>query len=74
MIVPGDLQKVVGKTELRYSLKTVFLSDAKYKARILAGQVQLIFQILRKGLSILFDLLQFDKIYDPQLVQISRSF
>ncbi len=42
------LQKVVGKKELRYSLKTGNLTDAKYKARILAGQVQRLFQHLRK--------------------------
>jgi hypothetical protein len=49
MTVPKDLQKVVGKKELRYSLKTGYLNDAKYKARILAGQVQRLFQHLRKG-------------------------
>ena len=47
--VPKDPQKVVGKKELRYSLKTGYLTDAKYKARILAGQVQRLFQHLRKG-------------------------
>jgi hypothetical protein len=56
MIVPRDLQKVVGKSELRYSLKTGYLSVAKYKARILAGQVQRIFNYLRKGDSALSDL------------------
>ena len=40
MAVPKDLQILVGKTELRYSLKTGSLGDAKYKARLLAGQVQ----------------------------------
>ena len=49
MIVPKDLQKAVGKNELRYSLKTGYLGDAKYKARLLAGQVQRIFKYLRKG-------------------------
>jgi hypothetical protein len=49
MTVPKDPQKVVGKKELRYSLKTGYLNDAKYKTRILAGQVQRLFQHLRKG-------------------------
>jgi len=49
MNVPKDLQKVVGKKELRYSLKTGYLGVAKYKARLLAGQVQQIFRFLRKG-------------------------
>ncbi len=54
--VPKDLQKVVGKKELRYSLKTGYCTDAKYKARILSGQVQLIFQLPRKGGAILSQL------------------
>ncbi len=48
MVVPKDLQVLVGKTELRYSLKTGYLGDAKYKARLLAGQVQRIFRRLRE--------------------------
>ena len=48
MVVPKDLQMLVGKTELRYSLKTGYLGDAKYKARLLAGQVQRIFKRLRE--------------------------
>jgi len=53
MIVPKDLQKFVGKKELRYTLKTGYLSAAKQKARFVAAQVQLIFRLLRKGTSIL---------------------
>lgn len=49
MRVPVDLQPQVGRKELRYSLKTGYLSEAKIKARILAGQVQLLFKNLRKG-------------------------
>jgi hypothetical protein len=49
MRVPQDLQKIVGRTELRYSLKTGSVGIAKDKARFLAGQVQLIFRFLRKG-------------------------
>jgi integrase len=58
MIVPKDLQELVGKKELRYSLKTGYLGVAKYKARLLAGQVQFLFERFRKGgavLSILRD-------------------
>jgi len=42
-----DLQPFIGKKELRYSLKTGYLAEAKSKARILAGGVQLLFQELR---------------------------
>ena len=49
MIVPKDLRKFVGKTELRYTLGTGNLKTAKYKAILLAGQVDLIFNNLRKG-------------------------
>jgi hypothetical protein len=48
MIVPKDLRKFVGKTELRYTLRTGNLKDAKHKAKLVAGQVQLIFRCLRK--------------------------
>jgi hypothetical protein len=49
LIVPKDIQKFVGKTELRYSLKTGYIGVAKHKARFLAGQVQYLFQFLREG-------------------------
>ena len=51
LIVPKDLQKFVGKTELRYTLRTGSIGIAKQKSRFLAGQVQFIFQLLRKGFS-----------------------
>ena len=49
MNVPQDLQPYIGRKELRYSLKTGYLLTAKYKARIMAGQVQRLFKFLRKG-------------------------
>jgi integrase len=57
MIVPKDLRKFVGKTELRYTLKTGYLGVAKNKAKYLAGQVQLIFRYLRKEYNNLSQLL-----------------
>ena len=56
MKVPQELQLYFGKKELRYSLKTGYLGAAKCKARILAGQVLLIFRTLRKGNDALKDL------------------
>jgi hypothetical protein len=47
MAVPAKLQILVGKKELRYSLKEGYLGVAKNKARFVAGQVQLIFNSLR---------------------------
>jgi integrase len=49
LIVPLPLRWVVGKRELRYSLKTGAIGVAKRKARFLAGKVQFIFQLLQKG-------------------------
>jgi hypothetical protein len=49
MRVPQDLQLVIGRKELRYSLKTGYVGNAKTKARFLAGQIQMIFRVLRKG-------------------------
>jgi len=51
MFIPKDLQRYVGKKEFRYSLKTGCLIIAKYKARLMAGQVQRVFKFLRKGKS-----------------------
>jgi integrase len=45
--VPVDLQNMVGRKELRYSLKTGNLTQAKVKARIYAGHVQMLFSYLR---------------------------
>ena len=45
--VPKDLQQLVGKKELRYSLKTGYLGVARAKAQIIAARVILIFTWLR---------------------------
>lgn len=54
--VPKDLQKSVGRKELRYSLKTGYLGVARFKAQMIASQVQQIFACLRQGGRTLSDL------------------
>lgn len=49
MKVPLDLRSIITKKELRYSLGTGNLSDAKNKARLMAGQVQLFFKDIQRG-------------------------
>ena len=49
MIVPKDLRKFVGKTELRYTLNTGSIGLAKSKARLLAGKFQQLFRFLREN-------------------------
>jgi integrase len=68
MIVPKDLRNVVGKTELRYTLKTGYLGIAKNKATYLAGQVQLIFRLLRRELQPL------KKFSDDQIKDLVHQF
>jgi integrase len=68
MIVPKDLRKFVGKTELRYTLRTGNLKDAKHKAKLLAGQVQLIFRCLRKERQAL------GKLSDDQIKQLVHQY
>ena len=68
MIVPKDLRKFVGKTELRYTLRTGNLRDAKHKAKLLAGQVQLIFRCLRKEHQTL------GKLSDDQIKQLVHQY
>ena len=48
MVVPADLRAVVGKRELRYSVRTGFLSKARYRAKKMAGFTQGIFKNLRR--------------------------
>jgi len=45
--VPSDLQPSFGRTELRYSLQTGRLGEAKPKARLLAGLMQCLFHDIR---------------------------
>ena len=47
--IPQDLQPYLKKKELRYSLRTGYLSEAKDKARAMAVYVQMIFKLIRKG-------------------------
>jgi integrase len=47
--VPRDLQGVIGKRELRYSLRTGYIGVARVKAQLIAAQVHRIFECLRKG-------------------------
>lgn len=48
-IVPEDLRPIVGKRELRYSLRTGFVSLAKERARRMAVAVNNLFSGIRKG-------------------------
>ena len=43
MNVPKDLYSLIGRKELRYSLKTGDIGTARYKARLIAGHVQQLF-------------------------------
>jgi hypothetical protein len=49
MVVPKDLQKFVGKRELRYTLRTGYAGVARPKAQFVAGKVHFIFRSLRRG-------------------------
>jgi integrase len=46
MVIPVALRPVLGRTELRYTLHTGSLSEAKYRARIIAAYVQ---ELIRKA-------------------------
>lgn len=47
MRIPADLHETIGKKELRYSLKTGSIGEAKTRARYVAGQVQALFRRLK---------------------------
>lgn len=63
--VPADLQPYLCKKELRYSLRTGYLSEAKRKSRLLAGMAQELFVGLRKLLRM--------KISDDQIKKIASD-
>jgi hypothetical protein len=68
MVVPKDLRKSVGKKELRYSLSTGYIGVAKHNARLVASQVQFLFQRLRKGGTVL------SKLSDDQIQQLVHRY
>ena len=47
--VPPDLVVLIGRKEIRYSLRTWSLREAKYRARRMAAHVQTIFRIFRRN-------------------------
>jgi len=49
LVVPKDLQPIIGRKELRRSLKTGYLRTANSKARLFAGLVQGLFQLIRES-------------------------
>ena len=65
--VPRDLQKFVGKTEMRYSLATGYVGLAKSKARLLAGHVQEFFRRLR-------EIIQLGELTDNQIVDLVNRY
>lgn len=64
MIIPEDLKPYFGKKELRYSLKTGYIGEAKVKARFFAGQIQLIFRLIREGI------LTMGKLYEDKIQEM----
>ncbi len=50
--VPLDLRSLVGKTELRYSVRTGMFSLAKSRASVIAGMTQNLFRRLRNNIMI----------------------
>lgn len=76
MNVPQDLQKYVGRKELRYSLNTGYLANAKNKARFMAGQVQGLFKFLRECNSSLMNLPenQIQELIDKYLKDLIKDY
>ena len=56
MKVPADLQGVIGRKELRYSLRTTYLTPAKCKAGFLVVLIHRLFIDLRRRKGKLADL------------------
>jgi integrase len=56
MVVPKDLQKFVGKRELRYTLRTGYAGIARQKALFVASKIHFIFRTIRRGVAALKNL------------------
>jgi len=70
IIIPQDLRLWIGRKELRGSLKTCYLSEAKFKARLLASRLQLLFYRLRKDQRLgTLTLKQIHKLVDLYIVE-----
>jgi integrase len=67
MIVPKDLRKFVGKTELRYTLNTGYIGLAKSKARLLAGQIQEFYRRLR-------EIIKLGELTDEQIADLVNRY
>jgi hypothetical protein len=63
LAVPKDLQSLVGRKELRYSLKTGCLSIARAKAQMIGAHVRQVFSYVRRERSKLVELSE-DKIQE----------
>lgn len=59
---------MIGKRELRYSLRTGYLSNAKSKARLIAGQVQQLFNELRRSQN------RFMELTDQQIQKMATNY
>lgn len=66
--MPRDLQQLVGKKELRYSLKTGYRREARAKAFLLAGKVYMIFKDLGKGGT------ELSKLSDKQIQDMVKKY
>ena len=71
MKVPVDLQDCLGKRELRASLRTGFLTDAKSKSRLIAGRVQKLFRKIRITAKDNYDMTKLDQ---AKINDIIKSF
>jgi len=68
MVVPKDLQKFVGKRELRYTLRTGYAGIARQKAQFVAGKIHFIFRTLRRGVTAL------KKLTDEQIKELIDQY
>ncbi len=49
MSIPLGLRKTFGKTEIRYSLRTGYLREARARSRVLAVRVHKLMNLVHKG-------------------------
>ena len=49
--IPKDLQRIVGKTEFRYSLRSGFLREAKVRAQAIAHYIHGLFEKVRHNMT-----------------------
>jgi hypothetical protein len=73
IVVPSDLRQTIGLREIRYSLRTGLLGEAKYRSLRISGRIHQLFRNLRKMKDAPFDASKITQIFREELKSIEEA-